>query len=98
MATTAVMRGDRIEIPAEMRERFGLTEGSVLLVESDAQGIHLRPDDDPMSEIYTPERIAEFMLNNVWDAADYAAARAEVAAMGLDPDIIRHLRPDGIVR
>jgi hypothetical protein len=44
-------------------------------------------------EIYTPERIAESLLSNAVDAADYDAAADEVRAMGLDPDAIPHERP-----
>ncbi len=47
------------------------------------------------SETYTPERKAEFLLNNAVDEADYALAREKVRRMGLDPDDIPHARlPD----
>ena len=42
------------------------------------------------TEIYTPERRAEFMLNNAVDATEYDAAVAEIEATGLDPDSIPH--------
>jgi hypothetical protein len=45
-------------------------------------------------EVYTPERRAEFLLNNAVDIADYQRARAEVKRMGLDPDRIKHHRPE----
>ena len=45
-------------------------------------------------EIYTPERIAEFLLSNAVDVADYDAAADEVRAMGLDPNTIPHDRPE----
>lgn len=44
-------------------------------------------------EMYTPERIAEFLLSNAVDADEYAEARAEARRMGLDPDSIEHVRP-----
>jgi hypothetical protein len=47
-------------------------------------------------EAYTPERIAEFLLNNAVNAADYAAALAEVRKMGLDPNTIPHEPPPGV--
>jgi hypothetical protein len=47
-------------------------------------------------EAYTPERIAEFLLNNAVNAADYAAALAEVRKMGLDPNTISHEPPPGV--
>jgi hypothetical protein len=48
---------------------------------------------DEEIEIYTPERKAEFLLNNAIDDDDYAAARRAVYSMGLDPDAIDHDRP-----
>ena len=47
-------------------------------------------------EEYTPERIAEFLLNNAVGAEGYAAAREEVRALGLDPDQIPHEKPPGV--
>jgi hypothetical protein len=44
-------------------------------------------------ERYTPERKAEFLLNNAVDAADYRKARKQVRKLGLDPDAIPHRRP-----
>jgi acyl-CoA synthetase (AMP-forming)/AMP-acid ligase II len=44
-------------------------------------------------ERYSPERKAEFLLNNAADAADYRNARKEVRKLGLNPDSIPHLRP-----
>ena len=49
--------------------------------------------DRAPGQIYTPERKAEFLLNNAVGAKDYRHARAEVKRMGLDPDRIRHHRP-----
>jgi len=46
-------------------------------------------------EEYSPERIAEFLLNIAVGADDYAAARREVLALGLDPDRIPHEKPPG---
>ena len=48
---------------------------------------------DPPYEIYTPERIAEFLLSCAIDEKDYQAARESVRELGLDPDQIEHLRP-----
>lgn len=47
----------------------------------------------PAVEMYTAERIAEFLLSNSVDAADYARAVEQVKAMGLDPDSILHIKP-----
>ncbi len=48
-----------------------------------------------MVEVYTPERRAEFLLNNAMDASDYAAAVKSVRKLGLDPARIPHERPVG---
>lgn len=87
---TTVLRGDAVIIPEELRRRFGLDDGSVLTVEADEEGIMLRPTDQPAVEIYAPERIAEFLLNNVMTAEDYRWALQEVRDMGLDPEAILH--------
>jgi hypothetical protein len=47
---------------------------------------------DPV-ELYTPARIAEFLLGNATSSEEYAAAVAQVLRMGLDPDLIEHFRP-----
>ena len=46
-----------------------------------------------LGERYTPRRLAQFLLENSTDAADYAAARREVRKLGLDPDEIPHEPP-----
>jgi hypothetical protein len=53
---------------------------------------------EPRYEIeeYTPERVAEFLLNNAVGADGYAEAREEVRALGLDPDQIPHEKPPGV--
>ena len=43
--------------------------------------------------MYDDGRIAEFLLSNAVDAADYEKAREEVRALGLDPDAVAHRRP-----
>jgi hypothetical protein len=46
-------------------------------------------------ERYTPRRLAQFLLENATDAADYASARREVRKLGLDPDRVPHDPPAG---
>ncbi len=77
-------------IPAEARRRYGFEEGDMLVMEDSAQGLLLKPLRAYELEVYTPERSAEFMLNNAVDAAEFDAALVEVRAMGLDPDAIPH--------
>lgn len=90
--TTMTTQGS-VEIPTDLRERFGLREGSVLVAEAGEEGILLRPTELPEVEIYTPERIAEFLLGNAIDEDDYERALEEVRGLGLDPAQILHDRP-----
>lgn len=95
----SVMVGKRgtVVIPAKLRKRFHLQEGSALLLEERREGILMRPAiTTPVDvEIYTPERLAEFFLNNVMDKEGYLEARKDVEKMGINPDSIDHIRwPD----
>ena len=58
--------------------------------ETGAEGLEPRPSDWPEAEIYTPERIAEFLLNSAVSERDYLAAVEEIIAMGIDPATIPH--------
>lgn len=51
----------------------------------------------PKVEMYTDERIAEFILNNAVDGEDYLRACAEVRKLGIDPEKIGHFKPLGVV-
>ena len=46
----------------------------------------------PEPEIYSPERIAEFLLNGAVDEEDYLDSCEAVWEMGLDPAKIEHVR------
>jgi bifunctional DNA-binding transcriptional regulator/antitoxin component of YhaV-PrlF toxin-antitoxin module len=82
-----------ITIPDDLRERYGIEDGSLLLIEAGAEGIMLRPAGLLEPEVYTPERIAEFLLNNAVDDDDYQGAVEEVKKLGIDPATIPHDRP-----
>jgi bifunctional DNA-binding transcriptional regulator/antitoxin component of YhaV-PrlF toxin-antitoxin module len=82
-----------ITIPDDLRERSGIEDGSLLLIEAGAEGIMLRPAGWREPEIYTPERIAEFLLNNAVDVEDYQGAVKDVEALGIDPATVPHDRP-----
>jgi AbrB family looped-hinge helix DNA binding protein len=82
-----------VVIPAPLRRRFGIEEGSLVVAEERPEGILIRPAVALPLETYTPERRAEFLLSNAVDAEDYASAVREVRAMGLDPNRIVHRRP-----
>jgi len=91
--TAKVGRGGTVTIPAKLRKKFGITEGSTVIAEERDDGILIRPADTPPVEIYTPERIAQFILSNAVNSEDYVRAREEVRAMGFDPDSIIHEKP-----
>jgi AbrB family looped-hinge helix DNA binding protein len=80
-------------IPQALRKRFGLHDGSLIIAEERDDGILLRPAIATALEMYDDRRTAEFLLSNAVDAADYQKAREEVGALGLDPDVIGHLKP-----
>jgi AbrB family looped-hinge helix DNA binding protein len=83
-----------VVIPARLRRRYGIEEGSVVLVEEGPDGVLIRPAATVPVEVYSPERRAAFLLENAVGAEDYAQACAEVRKMGLDPDSIPHERPE----
>jgi bifunctional DNA-binding transcriptional regulator/antitoxin component of YhaV-PrlF toxin-antitoxin module len=80
-------------IPAALRRRYGIEEGSLIIAEPREGGVLIRPAVVLPVEVYTPERKAQFLLSNAVDAADYAAAVTAVRAMGLDPGTIPHFKP-----
>lgn len=82
-------------IPAGLRRRFNVTEGSLIMAEETPAGILLRPATVLPMEVYTPERKAEFLLSNAVNTADYLKALKEVKAMGLNPAKIKHRKPAG---
>jgi AbrB family looped-hinge helix DNA binding protein len=85
-----------VVIPASLRRRYGIEEGSIVIAEAVADGILIRPAVVLPVEVYTPERKAQFLLSNSVDAEDYRQARREVRSMGLDPDTIPHFKPPGV--
>jgi AbrB family looped-hinge helix DNA binding protein len=84
-----------VVIPAALRRRYGIEEGSFVVAEAREVGVLIRPALVLPVEVYTPERKAQFLLSNAIDAADYAGAVAEVRRMGLDPEMIPHYKPPG---
>jgi AbrB family looped-hinge helix DNA binding protein len=93
MQTVLIGKRGTVVIPAKTRKRYKLDEGSPMLIEEREDGILMRPAvTTPVEvEIYTPERLAGFFLNNAMDKEDYLDARKEVEAMGIDPDSIDHI-------
>lgn len=84
-----------VVIPAALRRRYGIEEGTLVVAEAREGGVLIRPAVVLPVEVYTPERKAQFLLSNAVDAADYAGVVAAVRAMGLDPAAIPHYKPPG---
>jgi len=93
MHSARVGKRGAIIVPANLRKRFGIEEGTIVIAEEKDDGILIRPAVIVPVERYTPARKAEFLLSNAVDAADYKSARRAVRKMGLDPDSIPHARP-----
>src|SRR5438046_2042532 len=93
MESAKVGKRGAIVVPAKLRKRFGIEEGTIVIAEEKEDGILIRPAVVVPVERYTPERKAEFLLSNAIDRADYRKARKEVEKLGLDPDSIPHRRP-----
>jgi len=90
--TSKIGRRGTIVIPAKLRRRFGMQEGTLVIAEERAEGILLRPAVAVPVETYSPERVAEFLLSNAVGAREYAKAVAQVKRMGLDPEAIPHAK------
>jgi len=88
-----VGRRGTIVIPASLRRRFGIEDGTFVVAEARDEGVLIRPATVLAVETYTPERRAEFLLSNAVDVKEYRRAVAEVRRMGLDPDAISHAPP-----
>ncbi len=93
MESARVGKRGAIIVPARLRKRFGIEEGTMVIAEEKDDGILIRPAVVVPVERYTPERKAEFLLSNAVDEADYRKARKEVSKLGIDPDSIPHHKP-----
>jgi AbrB family looped-hinge helix DNA binding protein len=93
--SSGVGKRGALVIPAKLRRRFGIEEGSEVIAEEAPEGILIRPAMTVPIEVYGDERKAEFLLSNAIDAEDYRRAQEEVRRMGLDPTKIEHERPAG---
>ena len=96
--TSKVGKRGTVVIPARLRKQYGLEEGTYVVAEERDDGILIRPAAVAPVEIYSPERIAQFLLSNSVDAADYEENREEVRRMGLYPDRVLHVPPKGAPR
>lgn len=83
-----------VVIPAALRKRYGIEEGSLVVAEATDEGVLIRPAVALPVEVYDERRRAEFLLSNAVDEEDYRRAANAVRGMGLDPENIQHHRPD----
>lgn len=93
-STSKVGKRGTVVIPAALRRRFGIEEGSLVIAEDTGEGILLRPAVAVPLEVYSDERKAEFLLSNAVDSEEYARAGEEVRNMGLDPAEVPHRSPE----
>jgi len=93
MEAVKVGKRGAIVVPAKLRKRYGIEEGSVVTAEARDEGVLIRPAIVIPVERYTPERKAEFLLSTATTEKDYQRARKEVKKLGLNPDDIPHRRP-----
>ena len=93
MTTVKVGQRGTIVIPADIRDRLGMAEGSLVLVEERNGSLVIRPAIAIPVEEYSLRRKAELLLNNAVDDQDYERLREEVRSMGIDPDDVPHHRP-----
>src|SRR4030042_4465474 len=91
--TAKIGKRGTVGSPAAIRRRYGLEEGSLVVAEAREEGVLLRPAVTLPVERYSPERKAEFLLNNAVTPEDYAWALEEVKKIGIDPQTILHKKP-----
>ena len=91
---TKIGKRGTVVIPAPLRKKYGFEEGSQLILEALPDGVFLRPVVTLPVEIYTPERKAEFLLNNTITPEEYSLAVKKVRNMRLDPETIPHKKPE----
>jgi len=93
MEAVKVGKRGTIIVPAKLRKRFGIEEGTLVMTEAREDGVLIRPAVVVPVERYTSERKAEFLLSTATTQRDYQRARKEVKKLGVDPDAIPHRRP-----
>jgi AbrB family looped-hinge helix DNA binding protein len=85
-----VGRRGTIVIPAKLRHKLGISEGSWVLFEEGDGAVLIRAAVTVPVEAWSAQRKAAFLLENAVDGEDYARARSEVQRLGVDPDEIPH--------
>lgn len=86
-------RRGTVVLPARLRRKYALEEGTLVIVEERDEGLMLRPAAAYPVELYPPARVAEFLLNNAVDEKDHRCAVEEVRRLGIDPSSVPHRKP-----
>jgi AbrB family looped-hinge helix DNA binding protein len=63
--TSKVGKRGTLVIPAKLRNRFGLKEGSLVIAEETAEGILLRPAIAMPTTVFTQEQVEELLLEGI---------------------------------
>ncbi len=79
----------RLTLPESVQASLGLKPGGWVVVEMTAQGLLLRAASADHA-VWTNERLASTLLSGSCDEEEFQRNRAEVRALGLDPDSISH--------
>ena len=69
--TSKVGKRGAVVVPARLRRRFGIEEGSLVIAEEHPDGVLIRPAAAYPVEMYTPQRKAELLLSTAVDEKDY---------------------------
>ena len=78
MEAVKVGKRGAIVVPARLRKRYGIEEGTLVTAEAREEGVLIRPAVVIPVERYSPERQAEFLLSNAKTDKDYQRARKAV--------------------
>ena len=70
MDATKIGKRVTVMIPARLRKRFGMEDGSLVIVEDREDGVLIRPAVALPVESYSPQRKAEFLQSNATDEDD----------------------------
>jgi len=92
-AASRIGKRGTLVIPAPLRKKFRIEEGSLVIAEEHPEGILIKPAVALPIEIYTKERKAEFLLANAVDEKDRTWAEREIRKLGLDPERLESRLP-----
>jgi AbrB family looped-hinge helix DNA binding protein len=93
MQTSRIGKRGVVVIPANLRKKYGLNEGDIVIAEAGSEGILIKPAVTLPVEMYSKERIAEFLLTNSINDSDYKKNIKEVRKTGIDPEKVSHKKP-----